>query len=1009
MNRSLPPRRLARLVWLVLGWFAATIALPTHAADAVKKSFDVPAGLASDTLKSFASQAGREIVFAPGAVGTVQTKAVKGEFTPADALSQMLDGTGLVASVDATTGAFAVRKDASAPKNVPSPVVDSIAPIGPTVQMEIVEVTGTRVRGLLAGATAQPVITMSALDIERTGAQSLGDLFRYVPQVSTFTLGRQVNNASMTLVISGTQITNSARSPSMGGAAGRVTASLRGSSADGTLLLVDGRRVPKNNQTNGGDGYDLNGIPLAAVERMEVLLDGASSVYGADAQGGVINIILKKNYRGTELRLSYDNTFDKDAGTITGSLVHGFAQGKLHGMVTLNWEKANAMALRDRAFTASYDRRPYGGIDLRRNTLYSGAGTVSRSGSVPLPGLTATLTAIPSGTSGVGLTTADYAAAGSVPALLNLAQFQDFSSTYKRRGVVASLRYDHAHWLELYSDLRLAENKNYNAIEPIQAVGLSIPGGYPGNPFGIAVSLSKAFYGVQPQRVALDKSDSVTLGARGALPGDWRYEAYVSRVSGHTQADAGSGTSITQARLNAAIAAGQQPNLFYDSSTRANPNAAGVLESLTDITTDEEASKTWTYAAQADGPLYKLPAGKIMVAAGVERREESVDFPRRLATDISSALSSSRHVSGLFAEVNVPVFSPEQRVPLLHQVNLSGSYRWEDYSTGASAKNPRGGVAWRPISWLHLRYSYGKGFKVPRLVQSSGPSYVQNNVVGVPAPADPLRGGELVSQVIPITYGGNPKLRPEKVKNTSAGVVLEVPPVKGLSFSFDYFDNQFTDKVGSITFVQRLQLFPDTITRGTKLATDPASWAGPVTALDNRAVNVAYSRVSGYDYGVRYSRRTALGEITGSLNATKYTRNESFGFPGGTIVTTITPDLLPTMITGNVFLQDGAWSTGVLATRRGRSKPVITTLFVVTDTPSATRWDWQGSYDFGKAAWLKAHRDSWLGRRLRDTKLGLTIFNVFNTRPPFDYNYLPDNTVLDARLRRYALSLRRTF
>jgi len=298
---------------------------------------------------------------------------------------------------------------------------------------------------------------------------------------------------------------------------------------------------------------------------------------------------------------------------------------------------------------------------------------------------------------------------------------------------------------------------------------------------------------------------------------------------------------------------------------------------------------------------------------------------------------------------------------------------------------------------------------MPTLRQTDGPVFVQNNVVAFPNPADPLRGGELVSQIVPITNGGNPSLRPERVDNTSAGVVIDLPWVRGLSLSFDYFDNEFSDQVGSITFLDRVRLFPETITRGPNLPSDPAGWAGRVTALDARPVNVAYSRVSGHDIGVRYNRRLNWGEVSASVVLSNYTRNESYGVSGGTIQTNVSPELLPTMLSGNLFVRDGAWSTGVLASYRSSSKPLLTTAFVVTDTPSAIRWDWQGSYDFSKAAWLKNERHAGLRRALEDTKIGLTIFNVFNTRPPFNYNYIPDNTILDSRLRRYAISVRREF
>jgi iron complex outermembrane recepter protein len=1010
----------ARLLQLLL---TLVLVVAGYASEPVKKSFDIPSDTAPRALKQFAAQSGEQLLFSPSEVADVKTLAVKGLLTSREALERMLEGTTLVVAQDKSSGALAVRKETGAEsKNGPSRRADVQAAVtsgdesvGRKVQAGIVklqsfEVTGSRIRGLVEGATAQPVLSLSAADIERTGAQSLGDVFRYIPQVSSFSTGQQVNNPTMALVISGGRIVSSARSTNMTGSAGRVSASLRGASADGTLLLVNGRRVPKNNQSAGGDGYDLNGIPLAAIERIDVLLDGASSVYGADAQGGVINVILKREYSGTEVRLSYENTFDKDAGVFSGSILQGFAQQKWRGIVSVNWEEANAMALRDRDFTRSYDRRPFGGIDLRRSTLASGAGSVSRTGTVPLPGLTTTSAAIPPGTTGVGLTAADYAAAGAVPPPLNLAEFQDYSSTYRRRSATFNLSYEHASWLEGYAEGRLGENKNYNSIEPIQAVGLSIPAGYPGNPFGIPISLSKAFYDVMPERVAVNKSNAFTLGLRGLGTNNWRYDLSVSRVSGHTQSDAEAGTAITQARFNAAIAAGQQPNLFYDSTTRANPNAPGALEALTDIVTDEEIARTWTYALHGDGPVFNLPAGEVRVAIGSEWREESVQFPRRLATDTFSALPASREVLGIFAEANVPVFSPTQRLPLLHQLNVSGAFRREQYSSSDTrADNPRLGVAWRPVEWLLLRASKGEGLKMPTLRQTNGPVLVQTNVVGFPNPPDPLRGGELVSQPVPITNGGNPSLRPERVDNTSAGVMIDVPGIRGLSLSFDYFDNEFSDKIGSLSFLDRVRLFPQTISRGPNLPSDPAGWAGRVTAVDARPVNVAYSRVSGYDLGLRYNRRLGWGEVSASVVLSNYSRNESYAVAGATIQTTVSPELLPTMLSGSLFVRDGAWSTGVLASYRSSSKPLITTAFVVTDTPSAIRWDWQGSYDFSKAAWLKNARYAGLRRALEDTKLGLTIFNVLNTRPPFNYDYIPDNTIIDSRLRRYAISVRRSF
>jgi iron complex outermembrane receptor protein len=162
-------------------------------------------------------------------------------------------------------------------------------------------VTGSRIWSPAGEQTMQPVLTITSKDIERYGVSSLGELFKYIPQVSSHSTGQLI------------QTPNTFSSHFVDMTSARVTASLRGAPAGGTLLLINGRRAPKTGQETGADGYDLSGIPLAAIDRIDVLLDGASAIYGADAVGGVINVILKKGYSGTTVRLGYENTFDKDA------------------------------------------------------------------------------------------------------------------------------------------------------------------------------------------------------------------------------------------------------------------------------------------------------------------------------------------------------------------------------------------------------------------------------------------------------------------------------------------------------------------------------------------------------------------------------------------------------------------------------------------------------------------------------------------------------------------------
>ncbi len=876
----------------------------------------------------------------------------------------------------------------------------------PAVALEKLEVTGSRLRGLLDGATAQPVLTLDAAAIDRFGAQSIGDVLRYIPQLSSFTTGQaNTQNQRNSLVNTVTGATTyQAGTTQIGTSAGLVSATLRGAPAGATLLLIDGKRAPKNNQSKSGDGFDLNGIPLAAIERIEVLLDGASSIYGADAMGGVINVITKRNYQGSEVRLGYENTFDTDVGVRTASLSHGFAKGKLRGLVTASWEKSNAMMLHDRDFVASFDRRPFGGLDYRSSSMPGGAGRVSRTGTVPLPGLTVTNVAIPAGTTGTNLAVSDFAAAGTIADPFDAGMYSQFAAAYERSSALAKVDYTVRDWLELYATARTARNRNSQLTTPIQASGLSIPAGYPGNPFGIAVSLYKTFLDLVPVRESTNDSQGYTFGATGRLPAGWRYDASLSLAHSHTKADADSGATITSALFTAAVAAGKTPNLFYDGSRVASPNAPGTIEALTTVTRDEEKDQTWTYALQLDGPVYHLPAGAVALALGVERREEYADFPLRLATDTTSALSGNNKVNAAFAEVNVPIFGGAFRRPLFQQLSVSGSYRYEDYGMGAIARNPRAGLAWRPANWLLVRGSYGEGFKVPTLQQRGAPVTTSNsNTAATAANLDPQRGNT-VNPIYPVTRGGKSDLRPEQSENTTAGLVVDIPAIKGLSLSFDWFDNTYRDRIATLLFSQMALLYPERITRGAKLATDPATWAGVVTAADLRPINVGFSQTTGYDLGLRYDRRLNIGQVQLGLTGTKYTRNVFVPTPGGLASPTVNTDSLPVQISGNAFLNRQAWGAGILTTYRAANRPSADRGVI----PAAIRWDVQVNYDLAKAGWMQSQA-AWARRALGDTKISLTVFNVFNRRPPFDDLFMPDNTVVDARLRRYGVSLRRTF
>lgn len=309
--------------------FFFTAALAASAAETVR-TFDVPAGDAAQTLKQFATQAGREIVFSPANVAGVQTRAVQGELTPRAALDQMLEGSGLVAREDSKTGAFAVRANTeSQEKNDPSrPAGSPAARNEPDVIMlEDFLVEGVRAPGPVNEGViprtenrAVPFQIFDRTAIENSGASSLGEFFRGYSGNTTSGLGFQTAYGNSTNLLTGP-----------GDAADRIN--LRGLGNNRTIVLLNGRRLYGSDQL----GPDVSRIPLSAVERVEILSGAAAAISGANAVGGAVNIITRRNCNLNELSLYFGSSTQGGAEEFRGTLFSGFSlnHGRTSGSVIL--------------------------------------------------------------------------------------------------------------------------------------------------------------------------------------------------------------------------------------------------------------------------------------------------------------------------------------------------------------------------------------------------------------------------------------------------------------------------------------------------------------------------------------------------------------------------------------------------------------------------------------------------------------------------------------------------
>lgn len=1016
---------------LVAGFLLLGLVGLTAAAES-PRAFDLPGGPAEETLKLFAKQAGREIVFAGAAVAQVKTNPVTGELPPREALSALLANTGLVATEDSKSGAFAVRREAPVEKNAPARLQEKPATEGTqsgmrvedgVVKLEDYTVTGSRIRANTGDSPIQPVLTFTSLDIERTGASSLGQLFQYIPAITSFSTG--IGSETVTSTI--------ASGLGSGQTGSRTTAQLRGGSQTETLLLVDGKRVPLTGLRNaGGNGYDLGGIPLSAIERVEVLLDGASAIYGADAINGVINVILKKRYSGTEVRFNYDNTFDGDAGFKTVSLTHGFSKGKWSGLATLSYAENNIMLLADRRLTSTFDRTVFGGItNQSQPTLYvEGTGSISAA-SGNLPGLTVPRVSIPANSSGTGLTVAQYGAApapiaGVTPGRQSAINYSRDRSAYVRLG------YEFNEHLQLTGFIRSGQRAYHDNGQWRRLENVTIPANYPGNPFGTAVRLSKIFYDLPPiVNGSETRNDELGFSASGKLAHDWRYETAVNYTRGKNNmtvaelpgagGQVGSSTvaaATFNTRLNAAIAAGRTPNLLYDSNTQA-PNAENALDEFWVNTTQSRLNdlvQTWTYSAQADGPLFTLPAGEIRLVAGSEFREEYVDFPGSSGGQVWPVLPQ-RDVTSFYAETRIPVLSAKQKVPLFYSLDVNVAARTEDYSDFGRATTPRYGVAWRPVKPVLLRGSFGEGFLAPQLYRTAQ----QSAYVTLPASiiaiiyagqTDLSRGNAPITGPLDQLSGGNPDLKPQLSENFTYGVVIDVPKVDGLSVSLDYFDYKYTDGFGNISSMMDRQRFaPETIVRGPKLATDPADWLGPIISFDNRTINISSARTSGYSFGVRYQRSTSWGDFGLNLAGEKTLGREERILPNSAPTASVAKKFVPMRLTTSLFWNRGAWDAGLTHVYGGKSWTDSSNATIAPSryTDDVMRWDANVGYDFGRRADFAAKDASWWRRALHDTKLRVTIVNVLDEEPPLNVNGSFSSSVIDPRLRRYIIDFTKRF
>ena len=787
-------------------------------------------------------------------------------------------------SLLATSGLFAVSgafAQDTAPVTTTTTTTTTTTKDKDTTVMEKFQVTGSYLTPA-ANSVAIPVITVDSKAIANSGSSTsvLDILRKTVPQFQ--------GNANI-----GSQNANVSSGSTNGGS----MLSLRNAS---TLVLINGRRAAYAPVDSRG-GYqfvDVNLIPVAAIERIEVLADGASAIYGTDAVSGVVNIILKSDYEGFEAGGRYGAAQNTgNTASRSAYIVGGTGNGKTSITLSAEWVKEDPLW----NFERHYSDPTYGTPTF--------AGSVNIGSNYYL--LNPSLNAPPVTPGGLDPTVVVAAGTYSGPRLagdqfqfFNLARYVTQLTGNQREAF--SMVFDHkiSDSLKAFGDFMYTHTDTFSQING-QPISASIAAGVHGNPFNVTVTARNRNVAAPRQYRADTVSVRGVFGLKGKISEDWSWETaadYNKINQNYTNFGV-----INQAHLTAAIN-GDRYNMFAHTHDPAEVAADAIIGTAF----GGFISKLSNYDFKVLGKLFDLPAGSVDIALGGEVRQESLSAiadPLSQIDPITGALGwngattlypfqAGRTVVSEFGEVRIPIFKDVQGA---HLLELTAAVRHEHYSDTKGPTVPKVTIRYLPIDdQFAIRATYSKSFSAPQLYSLFGPVSI-----GFTSPFTLTKfgGGTLANLQTNSEAGANSALLPSKSKNYTVGFVYSPNAVKGLSVSVDYWNIKQTDLVSSIgttTILQDVELNGVTSQYFSKVHI--GSFTGPgVTGpgqistgvpdniyVVDQQVNIAAVNLDGFDVAAKYTYNAdSVGRFEFNSAIAIYDKYTVINLPGSTPFNTV--------------------------------------------------------------------------------------------------------------------------
>lgn len=750
---------LGKIAALALAGTAMSVAVPALAqaqAEAAQQ-FDLPSQSLGDSLRQVALQTGRPVVAPTDLVAGTVAPALKGRYLPEQVIELLLRGTGL--RIVKVGEALVVQSERER----------SAGEAAPDRQNNIV-VTGTQIRG--SGPVGVPVVRMDRTDIALGGFATTQQIVQSIPQ--NFSGGA---NEGTTGLITAAGNGNTGRGAGV---------NLRGLGQMSTLILINGDRPPLGG--SGGTFADISIIPASVIQRIEIVPDGSSAIYGSDAVAGVVNVVTRDNFHGAETNFRI-GTADGVSQEYQFSQLVGRRWGTGHVVIAYEFYKRDRLAAADRPY-ATDDLRRYGGTDRRTN--YASPGTIFAGGRS---------FAIPAGQNGVGLTAAQLSA-GSI----NRGDSWygvDILPEQRRHSVFAAFSQDLTSNIRLYGH-GLATWRNFDqALRTATDARRTVPVSNPfyvdpigtHQPVGVNYSFTRDL-GNETHR-GQARAFGATVGIETSL-GEWRVDVHGNW--GRQAEQYKLLNRVNVARLALALADTNPAtayNLFGDGPS-TNP---ATIESIRGYSAGSYYGIVWSGTVRADGPLFDLPAGAVRLAVGGEYREDRyrngplIGYTAALTPSVTAPipLLDLRVVKGLYGELLLPVFGKGASLPGFQRLDISAAIRTEEYNDFGRTTNPKVSFAWEPGAGLTIRGSYGTSFRAPTFTELRQDPLSMGYFAWTAAdPQSPTGTSNIL-----VIRGNDPNLRPERATTWTLGFDIKPPAEPGLRASFTWFNVNYRDRIAT--------------------------------------------------------------------------------------------------------------------------------------------------------------------------------------------------------------------